>query len=53
MAVIAVWPIPFHINMLTALKGPQLYFIFFLLSLQLVLCRVAELKLKKSPAHHP
>ena len=44
-----VWPTPFLINMLTALKGSLFY--FYLLLLQLVLCRVAALK--SLPVHHP
>ena len=44
----AIWPITFLIDMLTALKGSQ--FDFYLLLLQLVLCRVAALK--SLPVHH-
>ena len=40
---------PFLTNMLTALKGSQSY--FYLLLLQLVLCRVATVK--SLPVHHP
>ena len=49
VAETAVWPIPFLINMFTALKGSQFY--FYLLLLQLVLCHVAALK--SLPVHHP
>ena len=42
VAETAVWPIPFLINMLNALKVSRFY--SYLLLLQLVLCRVAVLK---------
>ena len=43
VAETAVWPIPILINVFAAFKGSQFY--FCLLLLQLVLCRVAALKL--------
>ena len=43
VAEIAVWLIPILINVFAAFKGYQFY--FCLLLLQLVLCRVAALKL--------
>ena len=46
--VFGFWPIPFLINMLTALKGSQFY---FLLLLQLVLCLEAALKRFTSIIH--